>query len=52
MTRKELIESIETLCKAVSEKSSEEKKITILENIKPSSFGWIMEEVIYYVEMN
>lgn len=51
MTRKELIECIETLCKAVSDKSSEEKKITVLEDIKPSSFGWIMEEVINYIEM-
>ncbi len=51
MTRKELIECIETLCKAVSAKSSEEKKITVLEDIKPSSFGWIMEEVINYIEM-
>ena len=53
MTREELIKAIETLCKAVafSDKSSEEKKITVLENIKPSSFGLIMEEIIYYIEM-
>lgn len=51
MTRKELIESIEMLCKCVSEKSSEEKKITVLEDLKPSSFGWIMDEIICYIEM-
>ena len=52
MDKNELIECIELLCKQVSDNSSESDKITILEDIKPSSFGWIMNCIFEYLEMH
>lgn len=52
MEAKELIESIELLCKCVSDKSSEEQKTVIIEDMKPSSFSWIMECLYEYIEMH
>lgn len=47
----EIHEMVELLAKQVSPDSSEEKKVTILENIKPSSFAWIIEPVLNYIEV-
>lgn len=52
MSKEELIECIELLCKQVSDISSEDDKITILKDIKPSSFGWIMNCMFEYLEMH
>lgn len=52
MDEKELIESLEVIAKCVSDKSSENDKITILENLKPSSLGWILDCAIDYVEQH
>lgn len=52
MDWKELYDSLEVIAKCVSDKSSEERKITILENLKPSSLGWIIECALDYVEQH
>lgn len=46
----ELYTMVELLAKQVSTESSEEKKVTILEDIKPSSFTWIIECMLDYIE--
>ena len=50
MNPNELIESLEIIAQCVSDKSSEEQKITILENLKPSSLGWILDCTIDFIE--
>lgn len=52
MVEKELIASLEVIAKCVSDKSNEENKITILENLKPSSLGWILDCAIDYIEQH
>ena len=52
MDEKELIASLEVIVKCVSDKSNEENKITILENLKPSSLGWILDCAIDYIEQH
>lgn len=52
MYAKELYEMTELLAKCVSDKSSEADKITVLENIKPSSFAWVIECVLDYIEQH
>lgn len=47
----ELYEMVELLAKQVSPDSSEEKKVTILNDIKPSSFAWVIESVLNYIEV-
>lgn len=51
MNRQELIESLNCIEECISDKSSEGEKITVLEDLKPSSLKWILEEVITYIEM-
>ena len=46
----ELYTMVELLAKQVSAESSEEKKVTILDDIKPSSFAWIIECMLDYIE--
>lgn len=46
----ELYTMVELLAKQVSTESSEEKKVTILEGIKPSSFAWVIESILDYIE--
>ena len=41
---------VELLAKQVSAKSSEERKITIPEDICPSSFAWVIESVLDYID--
>lgn len=48
----ELYTMVELLAKQVSAESSEEKKVTILNDIKPSSFAWIIESMLDYIEQN
>lgn len=50
MNNNELYQMVELLAKQVSAASSEEKKVTILEDVKPSSFGWIVDCVLDYIE--
>lgn len=50
MNNNELYQMVELLAKQVSASSSEEKKVTILEDVKPSSFGWIVDCVLDYIE--
>lgn len=50
MYKNELMELIETICKCVSDDSSEENKITVLNDIKPTSFAWVMDELYLYLE--
>ena len=50
MYKNELMELVETICKCVSDESSEENKITILNDIKPTSFAWGMDEIYNYLE--
>lgn len=50
MNKVELMNSIEIICKCVSDESSEEKKVTILSNLKPSSLAFIMDELYNYIE--
>ena len=50
MNKQELMECVELICKCVSVDSSEEKKITVLSNLKPSSFAYIMDELYNYLE--
>ena len=45
MNKNELMECVTEICKCVSDESSEEKKITILSNLQPTSFAWIMDEL-------
>ena len=40
---------VELLAKQVSPDSSEEKKVTILDNIKPSSFAYIIDTALDYI---
>lgn len=51
MNRQELIESLNCIEDCISEKSSEDEKITVLEDLKPSSLRFILDEVIGYIEM-
>ena len=46
----ELYTMVELLAKQVSAESSEEKKVTILNDIKPSSFAWIIESMLDYID--
>ena len=48
----DLYESVQLLCKCVSDKSSEKEKITVLEDLKPSSFAWIIECTLDYIEQH
>lgn len=48
----ELYTMVELLAKQVSAESSEEKKVTILNDIKPSSFAWIIECTLDYIEQH
>lgn len=50
MNPNELIESLEIIAKCVSDKSSENDKITVLEDLKPSSLGWILDCTIEFIE--
>lgn len=50
MNNNELYQMVQLLAKQVSAASSEEKKVTILEDVKPSSFGWIVDCVLDYIE--
>lgn len=52
MEWKELYESVEVIAKCVSDKSSEENKITVPENLKPSSLAWILECTLEYIEQH
>lgn len=52
MDWKELYDSLECIAKCVSDKSSEEQKITVLENLKPSSLAWILDCALDYVEQH
>ena len=45
----ELYEMVELLAKQVSPDSSEEKKVTILYNLKPSSFAYIVDSMLDYI---
>lgn len=46
----ELYVMVELLAKQVSAESSEEKKVTILNDIKPSSFALIIDSVLDFIE--
>lgn len=46
----DIIESLELLKSCISVSSSEKHKITVLENIKPSSFEWVIESTIDYLK--
>jgi hypothetical protein len=50
LSSQELYIMVELLAKQVSAESSEEKKTTILEDIKPSSFAWIIECMLDYIK--
>lgn len=50
MNKQELMECVELISKCVSVDSSEEKKLTILSNLKPTSFAYIMDELYNYLE--
>lgn len=50
MNNNELYQMVQLLAKQVSAASSEEKKVTILEDVKPSSFGWIIDCTLDYIE--
>ena len=48
----ELYTMVELLAKQVSAESSEEKKVTILNDIKPSSFAWVIESMLDYIDQH
>lgn len=50
MNKKELMECVDLIFKCVSDDSSEEKRTTVLSNLKPSSFAYIMDELYNYLE--
>lgn len=50
MNKQELMECVDIICKCVSDESSEEKKTTILSDLKPTSFSYIMDELYNYLE--
>ena len=50
MNKNELMECVEMISKCVSVKSSEEKKTTVLSDLKPTSFAFIMDEIYNYLE--
>lgn len=50
MNKQELMDCVELISKCVSVESSEEKKLTILSNLKPTSFAYIMNELYNYLE--
>lgn len=50
MNSDELYTMVELLAKQVSDDSSEEKKITVLNDIKPSSFAWVIESMLDYID--
>lgn len=50
MTPTEIIESLELLESCVSVSSSERHKITVLENIKPSSFEWVIDSTVEFIK--
>ena len=49
---RELYVITEMLAKCVSDKSSEDDKITVLVNIKPSSFAWVIECILDYIDQH
>lgn len=50
MNKKELMECVELISKCVSDDSSEENKTTVLSDLKPTSFAFIMDELYNYLE--
>ena len=49
---RELYEMTEMLAKCVSDKSSEHDKITVLKDIKPSSFAWVIKCILDYIDQH
>lgn len=45
----DLMETLEILVNSVSDKSSELDKITVLDNIKPSSFEWVIHSAMDFI---
>ena len=50
MNNNELYQMVKLFTKQVSAASSEEKNVTILEDVKPSSFGFVLDCVLDYIE--
>lgn len=50
MNSNEIIEMLELLLESVATISSEEEKTTILDNIKPSSFEFVIRSAINILE--
>lgn len=46
----EIIEMLQVLISSIATCSSEDEKYTVLDNIKPSSFQWIISETIELIE--
>ena len=49
MNSNEIIEMLELLLESVATISSEDEKTTILDNIKPSSFDFVIRSAIDYI---
>lgn len=52
MNKEELLESLDIVLSCVATISSEDEKYTVLDNLKPSSFDYIIKSVIGYIEGN
>ena len=50
MYKEELLESLEILLECLATCSSEDEKYTVLDDLKPSSFEYIIKEVIDFIE--
>lgn len=50
MNKDEILESLDILLTCVSTISSEDEKYTVIDDIKPSSFDFIIKSVIGYIE--
>ena len=50
MNKEELIENLEIILECVATCSSENEKYIVLDDLKPSSFEYIIKEVIDFIE--
>lgn len=50
MNKQELLESLDLILECVAACSSEDEKYTVLDDLKPSSFEYIIKEVIDFIE--
>ena len=50
MNKEELLEYLEIILECIATNSSEDEKYVVLDDLKPSSFKYVINEVIDFIE--